>query len=35
MTLNLKKNRLLMHILPGNLPDYLTFRQGLKNIVEI
>ena len=31
MTLNLKKNRLLiMHILPGKLPDYLTFRHGLR-----
>ena len=36
MTLNLKKNRLLiMHILPGNLPDYLTFRHGLRKIVEV
>ena len=35
MTLNLKKNRLLiMHILPDNLPDYLTFRHGLRKIAE-
>ena len=24
-----------MHILPGNLPDYLTFRHGLRKIVEV
>ena len=24
---------LIMHILPGNLPDYLTFRHGLRKIV--
>ena len=36
MTVNLKKNRLLgMHILPGHLPDYLTFRHGLRKIVEV
>ena len=36
MTLNLKKNILLiMHILPGNLADYLTFRHGLRKIVEV
>ena len=36
MTLNLKKNRLLiMHILPGNFPDYLIFRHGLRKIVEV
>ena len=24
-----------MHILPGNLPDYLTFRHGLRKIAEV
>ena len=35
-TVNLKKNRLLiMHILPDNLPDYLTFRHGLRKIADV
>ena len=24
-----------MHILPDNLPDYLTFRHGLRKIAEV
>ena len=36
MILNLKKNRLLIiHIVAGNLPNYLTFRHGLRKIVEV
>ena len=36
MTLNLKKKRpRIMHILPGNLPDYFTFRHGLRKILDI
>ncbi len=35
MSLNLKNRLLIMHILPGNLPDYLTFRHCLRKIVEV
>ena len=31
--LELLKNRLLMHSLPGDLPDYVTFRHGHSNIL--
>ena len=36
MTLNLEKNSpVIMHILPDNLPDYLTFRHGLRKIADV
>ena len=35
MTLNLKNRLLIMHIQPGDLSDYITFRHGLSKIVGV